>query len=126
MISTTDFTNKQEKLGEIGRTWKRILIISRGEITVRDIPPDNAPAMASISTRLRCLGSSMVSTEEDNGKKPKTDENIEDHSAMTTVGTNLKRAKTDVKFSFSLLSHSLRLRNIVITDYIESSKLGAI
>ncbi|KAG0501080.1 hypothetical protein HPP92_001152 [Vanilla planifolia] len=68
----------------------------------------------------------MASTEEDNGKKPKTDENIEDHSAMTTVGTNLKRAKTDVKFSFSLLSQSLRLRNIVMTDYIESSKLGAI
>lgn len=40
-------------------TWNLILITSSGEVTVREIPPEIAPAVASINALFNCPGSSM-------------------------------------------------------------------
>lgn len=39
-------------------TWKRILMTSRGEVTVREMPPEMAPASESTSALRICDGSS--------------------------------------------------------------------
>lgn len=43
-------------------TWNRILMTSSGEVTVRDIPPEIAPAVASMNARFSCPGSSITKT----------------------------------------------------------------
>lgn len=40
-------------------TWNLILITSRGDVTVLDIPPEIAPAVASIKALLSCPVSSI-------------------------------------------------------------------
>jgi hypothetical protein len=51
----------REEKGDIrggGKTWKRILMTSRGEVTVREMPPEMAPASESTSALRICDGSS--------------------------------------------------------------------
>jgi len=54
-------TGGEERLGGGGRTWKRILMTSRGEVTVREMPPEMAPASESTSALRICDGSSPES-----------------------------------------------------------------